>query len=298
LQNQLSGSPLDNLNPTDLTNMLVNWADVFLPRLVGALIILVGGLAAIRWLSRALGRVVARTPRIDPTLQPILTSALRYAGFVLVLILVLGQLGIETTSLLAVLGAAGLAIGLALQGTLSNIAAGLMLLLLRPFRVGDFIEIPSVAGLSGWVQEIGLFTCSLQTYEGLFLFVPNSVVWNAPLKNHSRHPARMVVFSITLPASADEKRAREALLDLTKGEDFLIDPKPSVSVESAGTETLRLNLTCWTSPARFARVTHSLVESIRSTLGALGPEFRPQQIARTLPTDADPSRFLIEGSRG
>ena len=290
---------MDTLNPTDLTNLLVNWADVFVPRLLGALVVLIGGLAAIRWLARGLGRVLARTPRLDPTLQPILTSAVRYAGFVLVLVLVLGQLGIETTSLLAVLGAAGLAIGLALQGTLSNIAAGLMLLLLRPFRVGDFIELPTVVpGISGWVQEIGLFTCTLQTYEGLFLFVPNSVVWNAPLKNHSRHPARMVVFSITLPASADEKRAREVLLGLTKGEDFLTEPKPSVSVESTSTESLRLNLTCWTSPTRFARVTHSLVESIRSTLGALGPEFRPQQIARTLPTDADPSRFLIEGSRG
>ena len=288
---------MDTLNPTALTNLLVNWADVFLPRLLGALVILIGGLVAIRWLSRGLGRVLAKTPRLDPTLQPILTSAVRYAGFVLVLILVLGQLGIETTSLLAVLGAAGLAIGLALQGTLSNIAAGLMLLLLRPFRVGDFIEMPTVVpGISGWVREIGLFTCSLQTYEGLFLFVPNSVVWNAPLKNHSRHPARMVVFSIALPAAADEKRARDALLDLIKGEDFLAEPKPSVSVESASTETLRLNLTCWTSPTRFARVTHTLVEAIRSALGALGPEFRPQQIARTLPTDADPSRFLFEGA--
>ena len=288
---------MDTLNPTALTDLLVNWANVFLPRLLGALVVLIGGLAAIRWLSRALGRVLARTPRIDTTLQPILTSALRYAGFVLVLILVLGQLGIETTSLLAVLGAAGLAIGLALQGTLSNIAAGLMLLLLRPFRVGDFIELPTVVpGISGWVQEIALFTCTLQTYEGLFLFVPNSVVWNAPLKNHSRHPARMVVFAISLPAAADEKRAREALLDLIKGEDFLGEPKPLVSVEAASAETLRLSLTCWTSPARFARVSHTLVESIRGKLAALGPDFRPQQIARTLPTETDPSRFLFEGA--
>jgi len=290
---------VDTLNPTDLTQIFVNWADVFLPRLLGALVILVGGLAAIRWLSRGLGRVLAKTPRIDATLQPILTSAVRYAGFVLVLILVLGQLGIETTSLLAVLGAAGLAIGLALQGTLSNIAAGLMLLLLRPFRVGDFIEMPTVVpGISGWVKEIGLFTCSLQTYEGLFLFVPNSVVWNAPLKNHSRHPSRMIVFSIRLPAAADEKRVREALLTLVQGADILPEPKPSVSVESVTTETLQLSLTCWTSPARFAHVAHTLVESIRSKLVGLGPEFRPQQIARTIPTDADPSRFLVEGARG
>ncbi len=298
MPNQLSGLPVNNLNPTDLTQILVNWADVFLPRLLAAIVILVGGLVAIRWLSRALGRLLARTPRLDPTLQPILTSVLRYAGIVLLLILVLGQLGIETTSLLALLGAAGLAVGLALQGTLSNIAAGLMLLLLRPFRVGDFIEIPSVAGVSGWVQEIGLFTCSLQTYEGLFLFVPNSVVWNAPLKNHSRHPARMIVFAITLPASADEKRAREALLDLVKDDDFLREPKPVVSLESVSAETLQLNLTCWTSPTRFARVAHTLVEAVRGKLVGLGPEFLPRQISRTIPTDADPSRFLIEGSHG
>jgi small conductance mechanosensitive channel len=290
---------VDTLNPTDLTQVLVNWADVFLPRLLGAIVILVGGLAGIRWLSRALGRILTKAPRLDPTLQPILTSALRYAGFFLVVILVLGQLGIETTSLLAVLGAAGLAIGLALQGTLSNIAAGLMLLLLRPFRVGDFIELPTVVpGISGWVKEIGLFTCSLQTHEGLFLFVPNSVVWNAPLKNHSRHPTRMIVFSIALPPAADEKRAREALLDLVKGADVLSEPKPAVSVESVTTETLQLNLTCWTSPLRFAHVAHTLVESIRGRLVGLGPDYRPQKISRTIPTDADPSRFLVEGSRG
>jgi small conductance mechanosensitive channel len=288
---------VNTLNPTDLTDVLLNWATVFLPRLAAAIAVLAGGWAAIGWLSRALGRFLAQT-RVDPTLQPILTSALRYAGFVLVLILVLGQLGIETTSLLAVLGAAGLAIGLALQGTLSNIAAGLMLLLLRPFRVGDFIEIPSVAGVSGWVQEIGLFTCSLQTYEGLFLFVPNSVVWNAPLKNHTRHPTRMIVFSIMLPASADEKRAREALLDLVKGDDFLREPKSVVSLENVGADTLQLNLTCWTSPTRFARVAHTLVESIRSKLMALGPDFLPRQISRTIPTDADPSRFLGERAHG
>ena len=289
---------MNTLDPTALTDFLLNWASVFLPRLAGAIALLAIGLVAIGWLSRALGRFLSKTPRLDPTLRPILTSALRYAGFVLVLIVVLGQLGIETTSLLAVLGAAGLAIGLALQGTLSNIAAGLMLLLLRPFRVGDFIETSTVPGLSGWVQEIGLFTCALQTYDGLFLFVPNSYVWNAPLKNHSRHPARMIVFSITLPAAADEKRAREALLDLIKGDDVLTEPKPSVSLESASTQTLLLNLTCWTSPARFARVAHTLVESIRNKLIGLGPEFLPQQISRTIPSDADPSRFLFEGSRG
>jgi len=108
----------------------------------------------------------------------------------------------------------------------------------------------------------------------------------------------MIVFAIALPATADEKRAREALLDLVKGDDFLREPKPAVSLESISAETLHLNLMCWVTPARFGRVAHTLVESVRGKLAGLGPDFLPRQISRTIPADADPSRFLIEGSHG
>jgi small conductance mechanosensitive channel len=125
-----------------------------LPRLVAAVLILVIGTIVARWVSRAVYEISQRTTHIDPTLRPVLASMIRYAVLILVLIVALSQVGIQTASLLAVVGAAGLAIGLALQGTLSNFAAGLMLLWLRPFRIGDFIEVGAIAGT---VREMGLF---------------------------------------------------------------------------------------------------------------------------------------------
>ena len=107
----------------------------------------------------------AKLKRVDPTLTPILASIARYAGLILTFVVALGQFGIQTTSIIAVLGAAGLAIGLALQGTLSNVAAGIMLLLLRPFGVGDWIE---ANGISGTVREIGLFSTWLKCYGFIF----------------------------------------------------------------------------------------------------------------------------------
>jgi small conductance mechanosensitive channel len=167
-----------------------------------------------------------------------------------------------------------------------------MLLWLRPFRVGDFIEMPAAITLTGWVREIGLFACKLETYDGLFLFVPNSTLWNAPLKNHSRNDARMIVISITLGAASDVERARRALLELTTKEGILPQPKPAVAIEVVTAQTIVLTLTCWTSPSAIGRVAHALTESARVKLTGLGQEFVPQQIHRTVPSDADPSRFI------
>ena len=129
------------------------------------------------WLSgKASGMLRKRMsslPRADKTLIPILASIVRYAGFILTLVVALGQFGVQTTSIIAVLGAAGLAIGLALQGTLSNVASGIMLLLLRPFSVGDWIETNSI---SGTVREIGLFSTQIDTFENVFISVPNSSI--------------------------------------------------------------------------------------------------------------------------
>src|SRR5271156_1209321 len=122
------------------------WAASFVPRLVAAGLILVVGVMAARCLSRAVYDLSGRTRHIDPTLQPVLSSLIRYAILILVLIVALSQIGVQTASLLAVLGAAGLAIGLALQGTLSNLAAGIMLLIFRPFRVGHKVQVGGNTG--------------------------------------------------------------------------------------------------------------------------------------------------------
>ena len=179
------------------------------------------------WLSgKASGMLRKRMstlPRADKTLIPILASIIRYAGFILTLVVALGQFGVQTTSIIAVLGAAGLAIGLALQGTLSNVASGIMLLLLRPFSVGDWIE---TNGISGTVQEIGLFSTQIDTFENIFISVPNSSIWSSTIVNNSRHSVRRMDIDIGIGYDSDLEKVEQALLSLTADERVLADPEP------------------------------------------------------------------------
>jgi small conductance mechanosensitive channel len=284
---------MDTANPQNLTHfadLAWNWAALFLPHLAGAAAVLIAGIIAVGWLDRALRGMLARMHHVDSTLKPILVSVVRYAALILVAIVALGQIGIQTTSLLAVIGAAGLAIGLALQGTLSNIAAGIMLLWLRPFRVGDFIE---VGGHSGTVEEIGLFVCQLRTYDGLFLFMPNSAIWNAALKNYTRNGGRLVSINVAVPAAIGLDRARQTLLDVAARTPSTLDhPAPTVFVDKVDDGATVLNLTLWTTPQGTATVQRAVIEGAKRALEALGEQYTPTQIVRETPPDSDPSRFL------
>lgn len=164
---------MDNLLPENiaaLDNETITLITFWGMRLITAIAILIGGWVIGNWLSRTIGRI----KKLDPTLKTFLGGLTKYAVMAIAVVAVLGQLGVQTASLLAVLGAAGLAIGLALQGTLSNVAAGVMLLILRPFNVGDFIECGNVKGT---VRELGLFGTEVSTLDNIFLFVPNSQIW-------------------------------------------------------------------------------------------------------------------------
>jgi small conductance mechanosensitive channel len=281
---------LGNEQLIHLTDVAWQWAETFLPRLVAALIILVVGYLVAGWIERATRSLLARVQHIDPTLKPILAALARYAVLVVLIIAALSQLGIQIASLLAVLGAAGLAVGLALQGTLSNIAAGIMLLWLRPFHVGDYIE---VGGQGGMVEELGLFGCRLRTFDGLFLFLPNSSVWNAALKNHTYNDARMVSIGISLAGVADPDLARRALLDMAQTLPHVLRaPAPRVFVENFAGGTLALSLTIWTAPKCAGEVERTIIEQAKQVLDAMGDNFKPTAITRTVPPDTDPSRFL------
>lgn len=267
-----------------------NWIAVFLPRLAGAIAILIAGLAIAGWIARGVRKIVQRTPHLDPALQPIIVAVVRYAAVGFVIIITLDQIGFRTSSLLAVIGAAGIAIGLALQGTLSNIAAGLMLLWLRPFQVMDYIE---VGGQGGSVEEIGLFGCKLRTFDGLFLFMPNSAIWNAPLKNHTRNSGRLISLDISLPVSADLNKACDTLIHVASETKEVIDhPPPRVFLENLTAAAAVVSLMVWSTPQGAGEVERQVIERIRLALEKLGDNFKAIQITRTIPPDTDPSRFL------
>jgi small conductance mechanosensitive channel len=268
-----------------------NWTAAFLPRFVAALLILMVGAMVARWLSRAVMNVVNRTGHIDATVKPMLAAMIRYAVLILVFIAALSQIGVQTASLFAVLGAAGLAIGLALQGTLSNIASGLMLLWLRPFRLGDFIE---VNGMAGTVREIGLFVCHLETFDGIFLFAPNSTIWNQALRNHTRNAGRLISLDITVSAKAEIDRAREILLGMARRDRRVLEtPQPRVFVDSITGAGMRLNLRVWADHDNVGELQRAIVEYAKRELEHAGIDtLEPQQVVRVIPPDNDPSRLL------
>jgi small conductance mechanosensitive channel len=197
-------------------------------RLVVGIIILVIGWTAATWAKRGLEAGLARVP-MDLTLKPLIASMARYIILVLTLLLVVQQFGVQTTSLIAVLGAAGLAIGLALQGTLSNVASGVMLLVLRPFRVGQFVEI--AGGRQGTVREIGLFTTMLVTRDGVYVSIPNSEIFGAVVINFSRERVRRVSFEIPVDWVNDLEQVEKTMLAALKANQLILaDPAPSVIV--------------------------------------------------------------------
>ena len=283
-----------NLSPESINRAIDvawSWTAAFLPRFVAAILILIAGAIVARWVSRAIFNVTSRSAHIDATVRPILAAIVRYAILILVFIAALSQIGVQTASLFAVLGAAGIAIGLALQGTLSNIAAGLMLLWLRPFRVGDFIE---VNGMAGTVREIGLFVCHLQTYDGIYLFAPNSTIWNQALRNHTRNAGRLLSVDITVSAKADIDRARDILLAMAKRDQRILKtPQPRVFVESLTGAGLLLNLRLWVRHENVGELQRMIVEQAKGEIESADIEtLHPQQVVRVVPPDNDPSRLL------
>jgi small conductance mechanosensitive channel len=244
------------------------WASDFVPRLATAVVILVAGYYGAGWAARGARSLIARASHADTTMVPVAAATVRYAILIVIVVAALGQLGVQTTSLLAVLGAAGLAVGLALQGTLANIAAGIMLLWLRPFRVGDYIEIDTVAGTA---EEINLFHSRLRTWDGIFKFVPNSQLWNTTLTNYSRNRTRLVLIEFAIAYQDDIAGARKLLADHASAHpDVLSDPPVQVVPLSLRDSSVVLQLRAWSTTTKFWDTRWDLTEGGKKALEAAG----------------------------
>lgn len=235
---------------------------------VGALVILIIGL----WLAgraRAFTiRALDKPLRSDDMLKGFFGSIIRYLVIAITFLAVLGQFGIETTSIIAVLGAAGLAIGLALQGTLSNVAAGVMLLIFRPFRVGHFVDI---AGTAGTVKDLTLFTTELATGDNVQIIVPNSAVWGQSIRNFSAHPTRRVdmVFGISYEDDIDKAIS---IVQACIAEDARShsDPEPLVVVGNLGDSSVDLTTRVWCNSADYWGLKFDLTKSIKEAFDREG----------------------------
>jgi len=234
------------------------------------------------WASRRASKVVrdwlTRSSRIDRTLAPILAALVRYSILTLTVVVTLGNFGVETTSIIAVLGAAGLAIGLALQGTLSNVAAGLMLLFLRPFKIGDWVE---AAGVSGSVREIGLFTTIIDTFDNVYISVPNSAIWTSNIINHAKYGTRRLDLDIGVSYDSDLDDVEAAMMELAADPRVLADPAPRFLVVSYGDSAINVRLRAYAEYDDFFNLFWDLNRNLKGVLDARGIDIPfPQRVVR------------------
>jgi len=228
-----------------------------------ALLILAVGWWISNTVANAMRRALART-NVDATLTPVLASLAMWAIRVVAIVAALGKFGIAAASILTVLGAAGLAIGLALQGTLQNIAAGLMLLLLRPFRVGDYIE--GVGTTAGTVNEIGLFTTRLTKADGIVMFVPNSLIWANAITNYSANDRRRVVINFQSQHGLKVEHVLAELRSLMSEDSRIVQDGPSapwVAVTDYTDTGVKYNLGAWTNRSDHQYVMADLLRKIQ-----------------------------------
>ena len=235
---------------------------------IGALAILILGWMIAGWIRSAVDKSLIKVPNMDGTLRPFLSNLVRWIVLAFVIVAVLNQFGVETTSMIAVIGAAGLAIGLALQGTLSNVASGVMLLILRPFKVGDFI---SAGSLSGTVVEIGLFTSELKTGDGIYIMAPNSQIWNTTITNFSRNSIRRIDIVVGVAYDDDLDVAQKALQSLMDGQALVLkNPASETMIKSLGDSSVNINMRCWVNTADYWDVFWALNKGAKAAVESAG----------------------------
>ncbi|MDR2134330.1 MAG: mechanosensitive ion channel [Treponema sp.] len=210
---------------------------------IAALIIIAAGRLLTRAALKVVSRAAASALYIDETITSLLRLIIRYGILIICIIMILNTFGINTASLLAVLGAAGIAVGLALKDTLGNIAAGIILLFLRSYRKGDYIEFGSY---SGTVKEISLFITILETPDGIYVSAPNSSIWGTVLKNYTRNGRRRMDLSVGISYSDSIDTAFRVMREIAAAESrFMKDPAPQVLVQSLGDSSVNILLRAW-----------------------------------------------------
>lgn len=253
---------------------------------IGAIVILIVGFVIAGWVRGSVSKGLSKFKKVDETLRSFFSSLAYYAVIVFTIIAVLSQFGVETTSFIAVLGAAGLAVGLALQGTLSNVAAGVMLLLFRPFKIGDYIE---GGGLAGTVKSISLFVTELATPDNVQIIAPNSQLWGSAIMNYSFHATRRVDIALGIAYEDEIDKALTAIVDQAKKDSrVLADPAPMAAVTDLGDSSVNFTVRVWCNAADYWDLKFDLTKSLKNRMDAEGITIPyPQRTVHTVAAMAD-----------
>ncbi|MDX1515964.1 MAG: mechanosensitive ion channel [Woeseiaceae bacterium] len=230
-------------------------------------------------------RAAMRKNSVEKTLETFLCNLIRWLLMVVVVIAAIAQLGIQTTSFIAVFGAAGLAIGLALQGSLSNFAAGVLIVLFRPYKVGDWVE---AAGVSGSVEQVQILTTILKTGDNRRVVVPNSQIMNSVITNYSANDTRRIDLVIGVSYDDDLDKTRKTLEDILAAEDRILDePAPQIAVSELADNSVNFVVRPWVNTPDYWGVRFDLVEKIKKRFDAEGISFPfPQRDVHLYQADA------------
>jgi small conductance mechanosensitive channel len=254
----------------DKFQALKDWALQQAPAAVGALITLVVGLWLANVLSKGIRKALAKG-KTDDMLANFLSKLTKMIFSAMVLIAVVGQLGVETTSFAAILAAAGFAIGMAMSGTLGNFASGVMILLFRPFQTGHFVE---VAGHAGVVEEINVFMTQMRTGDNKRILIPNGEITAGSIVNYSANDTRRVDLVIGISYDDDIKKAHQVLNKVLSENDMVLkDPAPLVAVSELGADSVNFVVRPWVKGSDYWPVYFALTESIKLTFDQEGLNF-------------------------
>jgi small conductance mechanosensitive channel len=246
-----------------LVPLLTEWG----LKVIGAIVVLIVG-RMVAGIVRASVRKGMNKAEIDATLIPFISSLIYWAVLAVVLIAVLNLFGVHTTSLVAILGAAGLAVGLALQGTLSNFAAGVMLLIFRPFKVGDFVEI---GGTAGSVVSVAIFSTIMKTPDNVMITVPNSQVWGNEIKNYNGFDTRRIDLVMGISYNDDIQVAMDTIAKIVAADERVLgEPATQIAVSNLGDSSVDIVVRPWCNGSDYWPLRFDLTRRLKEGLEAAG----------------------------
>ena len=263
------------VNPNQLTNyasLLWNAVLDYSPKIISAFVILIVGIYAIRLINRLIKKIMIKR-ELDPTLTKFLADILIWALRILLFIAFISKLGVETSSFVAILGAMGLAVGLSLQGSLSNFAGGMLIILFEPFRVGDTIE---AQGQIATVLEIQIFVTKLVTANNQTIFIPNGILSNGTIVNYSTQGQRRADLTIAISYETDIKKAKEIIAEVMRSNPkVLTTPAPEVGVKNLTDNAIQLAVRPWAKNEDFGAVFSETLENCKLAFDAAGIVIQP-----------------------
>lgn len=268
---------MEDLNVVDSINHAGSWLVrnqalllSYAVNIVAAIAIIIVGMIVARVVSNAVNRVMVGR-KIDATVADFLSAMLRYAIIAFTLIAALGRVGVQTASIIAVLGAAGLAVGLALQGSLSNLAAGVLLVMFRPFRAGEYVDL---GGVAGTVLHVQIFSTTMRTVDGKIVVIPNGKIIAGNIINYSREPVRRNEFIIGVAYDSDIDKVKQLLTDIIKSDERILqDRELTVRLNELGASSINFVVRCWSKSGDLQNVYWDVLERVKRDFDANGISF-------------------------